>query len=369
MTSQYKHYGWQVSYYSGKTRSYLRYKQIPFVDIEPTMRQMQGELKRRVGFTVIPVVVTPEDETLQDTSAIIDWFESKYPENSVYPSSPKQHLTALLFELLGDEWLLLPAMHYRWNFPKQNLHFLQQEMGRSAMPKLFPLLPEFLQRKLISPVTNRLQGYCSSLGIVPKTIPAIEAWTEEVCDQLDAHFAEHDYLFGGRPSVGDYGLAGPFWAHLGRDPYPRDQLVAPRKHLRAWLDRVASGEPASGDWLADDCVPETLVPILQRAMGDFWPILEDTGEAIAAWVQEHPGQALPRGVGKHSFKIGGITAERARTVFNQWMAQRPLAFYQGLSEQEKLSTDFWLKTVGLQTDMQLQFPQPLRRENFRLYPV
>ena len=51
-------------------------------------------------------------------------------------------------------------------------------------------------------------------------------------DGLDRHFASHRFLFGDRPSLGDYGLIGPLYAHLGRDPWPKRELIEPRRHLR-----------------------------------------------------------------------------------------------------------------------------------------
>jgi len=54
----------------------------------------------------IPIVKTPENEYLQDTSNIIDTLELAHPSRSVYPTSSKQKLVALLLELYGDEWVI-----------------------------------------------------------------------------------------------------------------------------------------------------------------------------------------------------------------------------------------------------------------------
>ena len=72
MTRGYDFYGAEVSYFSGKVRAYLRYKRIPFSEITPTRDIYRDVILARVGWPVIPVVVTPEDETWQDSSEIID---------------------------------------------------------------------------------------------------------------------------------------------------------------------------------------------------------------------------------------------------------------------------------------------------------
>jgi 4-hydroxybenzoyl-CoA reductase subunit alpha len=42
---------------------------------------------------------------------------------------------ALLFEVYGDEWLVIPAMHYRWNY---NLDFILEEFGKTLIPDASP---------------------------------------------------------------------------------------------------------------------------------------------------------------------------------------------------------------------------------------
>jgi hypothetical protein len=42
------------------------------------------------------------------------------------PSSTAAAAAAMLLELYGDEWLVMPAMHYRWSFPEQRERLLYQ---------------------------------------------------------------------------------------------------------------------------------------------------------------------------------------------------------------------------------------------------
>ncbi|MEH6636896.1 MAG: glutathione S-transferase N-terminal domain-containing protein, partial [Halioglobus sp.] len=98
----YQHLAHEVSLYSGKTRAYLRYKNIPFD--EHLSLDVHDRIKTEVGKKIVPVVVTPEGEYLQDTTVIIDRLEQRFPTPSVYPDTPAQKLVALLLELYGDEW-------------------------------------------------------------------------------------------------------------------------------------------------------------------------------------------------------------------------------------------------------------------------
>lgn len=70
-----------------------------------------------VGAAVIPVVRTPEGTLLQDSTEIIETLDDRQAGHggvpSVYPAGPVQKLVSLMLETYGDEWLVIPTMHYR----------------------------------------------------------------------------------------------------------------------------------------------------------------------------------------------------------------------------------------------------------------
>ena len=65
------------------------------------------------GRQSIPVIETSEGAVIRDGAAIIDYFEAK---SGFSPTTPKQKNLTLLFDVIGCEGLLRPAMHYCWNF-------------------------------------------------------------------------------------------------------------------------------------------------------------------------------------------------------------------------------------------------------------
>ncbi|MDQ7051319.1 MAG: glutathione S-transferase N-terminal domain-containing protein [Enterobacterales bacterium] len=213
--SDYTLYGAEFSLYSGKIRSYLRYKQLDYEEVFSSIGIYKKIIVPNTGVKYIPVVKTPSGEYLQDTSVIIDRIEQDEPQRSVIPTGTKQHLVSLLLELYGDEWLLIPAMHYRWNY--NNFPFVYQEFGGIVAPKMPAFIRGFIGKRIGAP----FKKIVPKLGITQKSIPAIEHWYEkEFLVQLNQHFSEHDFLLGGRPSIGDFGFFGPLYAHLYRDPYP-----------------------------------------------------------------------------------------------------------------------------------------------------
>ena len=61
--------GWELSYFSGKVRSYLRFKEVPFVERPIDFFGFRFRAPRATGAAAIPIVITPEGTWLQDSSA------------------------------------------------------------------------------------------------------------------------------------------------------------------------------------------------------------------------------------------------------------------------------------------------------------
>ncbi|TQV77412.1 glutathione S-transferase family protein [Aliikangiella marina] len=337
-------YGSPASYYTAKVKSYLRYKQIAFADQYATIWTYRKVIKPKTGVNFIPVVKTPEGAFLQDSTHIIDTIEKTHPERSVYPTSPKQKLAALLLELFGDEWLLLPAMHYRWSFPDENLNFVAEAFGKTAIP----WLPAFLQRYIGKKVGKRFAGFVPLLGINETTKLAIENQFVQLIKALDIHFEQYDFLLGDRPSIADFSFIGPFRAHLFHDPYPKKILTKESPHLVDWIDRMWCLSDANEikGWLVKDQVPETLNPIFNLLFQDAWPFFEESSKRLCEWLKENPEKSIPRAIGKIDFQIGETQSQRICPTYTQWMLQRPLAYYRSLSTEEQLMIDSWLNTFN-----------------------
>jgi glutathione S-transferase len=362
--ASYRLYGWELSLYSGKIRAYLRHKGIPFSEKRINLWDMR-EIKRRTGAQVMPVLVTPEGQWLQDTSHIMDVLEARFPQAPAVPDTPRQRLAAYLLEAWGDEFWLPSAMHYRWNFPENFSAVFQPEGGDN----LLPWAPRFLKNKVIATAANAMRSFLPGLGVNPAQNPTIESWTVAMCNVLDAHFSRHPYLLGSRPSIGDYGLIAPLYAHLGRDPYPARTLIAPRRHLTSWVQRMQQPQaPRSGEFLADDAVPDTLQPVFDSIFGEFWPYLSATLAAMAQVTPTlKPGRGYPRALGMVEIPLAGQPYRLMARPYSLWMAQRALDARAAMDARECATADTWLAEVGGTAAMQLQIPR-LKRMALRVAP-
>lgn len=360
MSDPYRLYGAEFSLYSGKARSYLRKKGILFEEITSTVSVYKNFIIPRTGVRYIPVVQTPEDEVYQDTTTIIDQLESRFPEHSVYPRTPKQRMVSLLMEVYGDEWLVIPAMHYRWNYPASNSDFIYREFGSMAAPNMPGFIQKFLGRK----IGNKFKGFVPRLGITDANINAIEASYVALLGDLQAHFEEHDFLLGSKPSIGDFGLIAPLYAHLFRDPAPGKLMRKKAPAVCEWVGRMNSSKAdlTEGQWLADDEIPETLLPVLRRMASEHLPVLQDTDRLLSDWRLEHPDASeVQRIIGSHEFTVEGVTSERAVLPYCLWMFQRPVDFYHSLDDPS--SVDTILNKTGFGDAFQVGLQNRLERVN------
>jgi glutathione S-transferase len=359
----YRLYGGEVSYFTGKVRAYLRWKNISFTEIISDAKAYKEVILPRVGFPVIPVVVGPDDETLQDSTDIIDELERRHGGPSIYPSTPKQRLAALLLEVYGDEWLVIPAMHYRWHY---NRDWAMQEFGKLSAPHLPPEEQAQLGAKLGAPFANAAE----LLGATPDMHRAVEASYEGLLAALDAHFAVHPYLFGTRPSIGDFGLFGPLYAHQYRDPWTGEHMRKHAPHLVQWVEHmVRMPEPLSGEFLPHDEIPDTVYPILRRMMREQLPVLADSARLLSEWLAVHPGEKVPRVLGKHDFTLEGQTGQRIIRPYSLWMLQRAREYYRQLDGTERDVADQLLQQVGGERFQQFEDPPQLLRNGLSVRPA
>ena len=93
MSETYRIFGSELSGYSVKVRSYFRYKGLPH---EWILRSpaTQAEFQKYAKLPLVPLVVTPEGEGIQDSTPIIERFEAASPSLHARRSDARLHLRA-----------------------------------------------------------------------------------------------------------------------------------------------------------------------------------------------------------------------------------------------------------------------------------
>ncbi|HWN56457.1 MAG TPA: glutathione S-transferase N-terminal domain-containing protein, partial [Methylomirabilota bacterium] len=168
MASEYHIHGIELSPYSVKVRSYFRYKGIPHRWI-PRSLDAEGEYQKFAKLPLVPLVVTPENEGIQDSTPIIEHVDALHPEPSIHPSDPVARFISVLLEEFGDEWGNKWMFHYRWAREADQL----SGAGRIARS----MMPTADDAQLVSGtamVRERMVNRVSFVGSNPVTAPQIE---------------------------------------------------------------------------------------------------------------------------------------------------------------------------------------------------
>ena len=390
MAIPYLLFSWEHSYFSGKVRAYLRFKRFyddlgpgGYEDILATPELLTGLLEPQSGTRAVPQVMAPDGRWLQDSSEIIDAVEAAHSKRPVVPSRdrPKQRLTSYLVELLADEWMLVYAFWERWHYslpanePNQ-LAFNAQQWGGFLNPtangpeRRRTAEAHFRSRMSLHEPEKAKVGPLSGLvdlGVDARTQVAWGTSYHRIMGTLEEHFGVHDFVLGGRPSLADFALLGPLYAHLFRDAIPGYEMRLTYPLVAEWVER-ANGVNAlnarsygqqiytldetkalvgkiacsdGGEWLANDTVPETLFPLLDVFFDEMWPCLQASVEALRQYLNsprhsagaELPGksffatpgfEALQRESGPltHAFCLHSARGRRMVAPYHVWMLQR-----------------------------------------------
>jgi glutathione S-transferase len=279
MASSYRIYGAEMSPYSVKVRSYFRYKGIPHRWIVRNA-DSEADYQRYAKLPIVPLVVTPEDKGIQDSTPIIEYIEGVHPEPSIHPTDPVAAFVSALIEEFGDEWGNKWMFHYRWAREVDQL----SSAGRLARA-MMPAADDAQHAEMARMVRERMVGRVWFVGSNPQNAPRIEESFREALGQLDAHLADRPYLFGGRPAFGDFGLWGQVY-NAWTDPTP-GALVEGRAHnVLAWVQRMLWPR-AEGEFESWASLEPTLMPLLERQVGRlFLPWTVANAAALAEGREE-----------------------------------------------------------------------------------
>lgn len=282
-------YGLPHSLYTGKVRAYLRKRGLAYVERSPAHPDFRAEVVPRIGRAIIPVLQLPDGAYVQDSADIIDHLDRDAPRPGAVPEAALQRVVALVVQLYAVAGLTRHAMHYRWSCFDEQSAFLTHAFRAGG------------DDKGAQAVMARMAGYLPMLGVTAETAPAIKGSYHDLLDALEGHFARHPYLLGGAPSIGDYALFGPLFAHLGRDPVPSQIMKNRAPSLFRWTERMQAPDADmpefpdhAPDFLPDDAVADSLAPLLRHMGLDLFPGLQDMAAALALHVADHdPAEGAP----------------------------------------------------------------------------
>jgi len=223
------------------------------------------------------------------------------------------------------------------------------------------------------------------LGVTEATIPAIESAYLELLEALDRHFQQWPYLLGGRPSIADFGLMAPLFAHLARDPVPASLMKTRATNVYRWTERM--NMPANADmefagcpeeYAEGDSIPESLEPVLRLVFQDWGPQLLADAAHYNAWVESDP--SMPAGtlvsasgerqvhptLGFIDYQWHGCTVRRASSPHGLWHFDKAAALARALSGEASSRFESLIRRTGGEPVLGIELSRAMKRDDYVL---
>jgi glutathione S-transferase len=292
--------GLEMSPYSLKVRSYLRYKKIPFEWVSRSRKQ-EALFQKHAKVQLIPLVLFSDEDSLQDSTPIIERLEAEYPEPSIHPQDPAARFVSELLEEFGDEWCNKLMFQYRWG-PKVDARSAARRIAnlvfdRYPMRALIPLMVPFMIRRMVPRM--------AFAGANEINAPHLERSWRRTVALLEAHLAERAYLFGARPAFGDFGV----WGNMNQaysDPTCGAYLSDHAPAVVRWIQKM------------DDPIDEGDFEPLEKLMPTLGPLLkEEVAGRFLPWTVAN-ARALEAGEPQTKIEFDGERYEQKTFKYHAW---------------------------------------------------
>lgn len=309
MAEPYKIFGAEMSPYSVKIRAYFRYKNIPHIWL--SRRQHEEEFQKYARLPIVPLVVTPDGDGIQDSTPIMEKLEPQYPEPSIHPADSTLAFLSALIEEYGDEWGNKLMFHHRWHsLPDQlaTAHVLARAGAPRGGRESVDEAAEQIRERMVDRV--------HFVGSNAQTAPLISRYFDDLLDILEPHLADRKYLFGARPAFADFGLGAQVY-EMALDPSCAAIIRARAEKTLAWAYRMT--EPRDDgpfeEWAS---LAPTLRPLLQNAGAYFLPWSTANAQALMAEHSEFTvdlaGDSYTQGPQKYHARSLKVLRERYAAV-------------------------------------------------------
>ena len=264
--THYTIYGGELSLFTRKLEAALIFYGADH-HIEPKSEANRADVEHRSGTHQVPVLHTPENWMIGDTTPLIDLMDARFPARRLFPEGPLGVLTHVVEEFF-DEWVARVMVHYRWHYPDSALFASERISGGNAA------------------AAEQIRGWgpraCRATGTEsPTQQKAAEDEYLRLMATADEQLGQTKYLLGDRPTAVDCIVLGGLRAHTLMDPDPK-KVVSQFARLAAWAEGGADDWSGEGE-LAP--FPES-TPFARTALAEFAahyrPVMHANAEALAA---------------------------------------------------------------------------------------
>lgn len=277
MMDRYQVIGALGSPYSMKLRAIMRYRRLPF-DWVHRSPDMGKRLANRLKVALVPILHIPKDDAyLVDSTPIAYELERRHSERSILPDDPGLAFLSHLIEDMADEWITKAMFLYRWEKPED-----QEYSARWIIADSRPDFDGQAFEDAVQGILERQVGRMRLVGCTPENAPVIKASYWRALEALAPHVRINRYLFGSRPSLGDFGMFGQLKT-LATDTSPMLEMRGKVPMVEHWLRQMDDVSGVEGEWIENvSDLPDATLELLRLAGEVYLPFLHANAAAANA---------------------------------------------------------------------------------------
>jgi len=312
----YQLYGNELSLFTRKLEAALIFYGLSFESFPNT-----PEINKRAGTHQIPVLLTPENWALADTTPIMQMLDGRVPNRAMFPTGLNGLLVRVLEEYL-DEWVARVMVHYRWHYPEcAEFAAIRIANGNAEIAK---------------EIANWGPRACRATGTESQNQQkAAEDEYLRLLEAADKQLKHSPYLLGEKPCAVDAMFMGGLRGHTYADPVPK-KIVKQFRHIVEWIEGRADAWNGRGELSSFSQPTDFALQLLKEMPDTYQPFILGNKKALEA--------------GEKFFKTN-IYHEDVSYLSRPYPEQSRLmvvAYIQNqLSDDEKIQGKSWLKKIGL----------------------
>lgn len=266
-TPDYTIYGSPISLFTRKLEAAMQFYGAPF-SFDRKSDENRETIEKRGGTHQIPVLKTPENWMLADTTPMLMLLDSRFSRRRLFPPGPLGVLVHVIEEVL-DEWTARVMVHYRWHYGDNTQAVVRDLLAREVSieeARNFPLAQWGLRA-------------CRATGTeMEAQQKAAEREYLGILAALEKQLQETKFALGDRPCAVDTILIGGLRGHTNRDPIPD---LSEFETVLKWEEQVSHYDGIAGDWAAFPNSTPFAQHILKLAKDEYIPFILGNREAIA----------------------------------------------------------------------------------------
>ena len=320
MSQQYVIYGGELSYFTRKLEAAMIFYGADF-EMRSKNPDNAQEIEFRSGTHQVPVLQTPENWMIGDTTPLLQLLDSRFPLRKMFPAGPLGILAQIVEEYF-DEWVARTMVHYRWHY-EESAVFASDKMAAG-------------NKEAALRIRNWGPRACRATGTESEQQQQqAEAEYMRVMDAMNAQLQQTRYMLGDRPTAVDCILLGGLRAHTYMDPTPR-RAIAKYERVIKWAEESADQWDGKGE-LADFPHSTPFVEFVLSEMKETYvPYVMENANAIAAGAKAFHVEVY----GEDVSYLSRPYPEKSRQMINARISSQ-------LATNDRESVSNWLREIQL----------------------